>query len=106
MGLANHLISATLRLSIAQRLVRTVCNECSGKGCGECSGRGTKGRTGVFEIFKPDAETSRLIADGASEERILEEARKSGFVLLAEDVRSKVAAGLTTEAEAIKVAFE
>ncbi|MBO5775399.1 MAG: type II/IV secretion system protein [Kiritimatiellae bacterium] len=106
MGLANHLISATLRLSIAQRLVRTVCKECSGKGCGECSGRGTKGRTGVFEIFKPDAETSRLIADGASEERILEEARKSGFVLLAEDVRSKVAAGLTTEAEAIKVAFE
>ena len=106
MGLANHLISATLRLSIAQRLVRTVCKECSGKGCGECSGRGTKGRTGVFEIFKPDAEASRLIADGASEERILEEARKSGFVLLAEDVRSKVAAGLTTEAEAIKVAFE
>jgi ribosomal protein L7Ae-like RNA K-turn-binding protein len=36
----------------------------------------------------------------------LDEARKSGFVLLAEDVRSKVAAGLTTEAEAIKVAFE
>lgn len=106
MSLANHLVSATLRLSIAQRLVRTVCRECSGKGCAGCSGRGMKGRTGVFEIFRPDAETARLIADGASEERILEAARASGFVSLAEDARSKVASGLTTEAEILKVTVE
>lgn len=106
MSLANHLVSATLRLSIAQRLVRTVCSSCGGSGCLACSGKGLKGRTGVFEFFRPDAETSRLIADGASEERILEAAKASGFVSLADDAREKAAAGLTTEAEVIKVATE
>ena len=103
MGLADHLISATLRLSIAQRLVRRLCGECRGKGCAACSGRGFSGRTGVFELFRPDAAAARLVADGAPEAEILAAARAAGFSSLAEDARAKVAAGVTTESEVFKV---
>ena len=103
MSLANHLISATLSLSIAQRLVRTICRACAGKGCALCSGKGLKGRTGIFEFFKPDAETTRRIADGASEEEILSSAVASGFVSLAESAREKFLSGIITEAQAMRV---
>lgn len=103
MSLANHLISATLRLSIAQRLVRTLCRACGGKGCPSCSGKGLKGRTGVFELFKIDAKASRLIADGASEEAILDSAVESGFVSLSLSAREKVLSGVITEAQAMRI---
>ena len=103
MSLANHLISATLRLSIAQRLVRTLCRACGGKGCSSCSGKGLKGRTGVFELFKIDAKASRLIADGASEEAILNSAVESGFVSLSLSAREKVLSGVITEAQAMRM---
>jgi general secretion pathway protein E len=103
MSLANHLISATLRLSIAQRLVRTLCRACGGKGCSSCSGKGLKGRTGVFELFKIDAKASRLIADGASEEAILNSAVESGFVSLSLSAREKVLSGVITEAQAMRI---
>lgn len=103
MGLANHLISATLRLSIAQRLVRRLCTGCRGKGCAACSGRGFGGRTGLFELFRPDARLAKLIADGAPEAELLSAAKAAGFVSLADDAREKVAAGVTTEAEVLKV---
>lgn len=103
MSLANHLISATLRLSIAQRLVRTLCRACGGKGCPTCSGKGLKGRTGVFELFKIDAKASRLIADGASEEAILNSAVESGFVSLSLSAREKVLSGVITEAQAMRI---
>ena len=103
MGLANHLVSATLRLSIAQRLVRRLCRDCGGKGCAACSGRGFRGRIGLFELFRPDAEAARLVADGATEAELLVAARAAGFVSLAEDARAKVASGVTTESEVLKV---
>ena len=106
MGLANHLISATLRLSIAQRLVRRLCAECRGKGCAACSGRGLSGRIGIFELFRPDAEAARLVADGATEAEILAAARSAGFVSLAEDARAKVLSGDTTESEILKVVVD
>ena len=103
MGLANHLIAAPLRLSIAQRLVRRRCAACGGAGCPACSGRGFSGRIGVFELFLPDATAAQRIADGASAAEIFVAARAAGFVTLAEDARAKVAAGLTTEPEILRV---
>ena len=103
MGLANHLIAATLRLAIAQRLARRVCAACGGKGCAACGGKGLVGRMGLFEVLRPDDAVSALIADGANEATVLAAARAAGFVTLADDARAKVAAGLTTEAEILKV---
>ena len=103
MGLENHLIAATLGLSVAQRLVRRFCGGCMGKGCTACGGRGYSGRIGLFECFRPDEELSRLIAEGANASALLSAARARGFVTLAEDARAKVAAGLTSGKEILKV---
>ena len=104
MGLANHLIAATLRLAIAQRLVQRRCKACNGEGtCAVCGGRGYAGRIGLFELFRPDDTAVSLIADGANEATIRASARAAGFTTLAEDAREKVASGITTEPETLKV---
>ena len=106
MGLAGSLVAATLRLSIAQRLVRRLCADCRGAGCPACAGRGFVGRTGVFEIFETTDETARLIADDANRAVVFSAARALGFRTLADDARDKVAAGVTTTAEILKAGID
>jgi len=93
MGLEESLVSATVRLVVAQRLVRRLCPSCREKdggswksrGCPECAGRGFWGRTGLFELFSPESGLSTSMAD---------------------DAREKVAAGVTTASEVARVAGE
>ena len=103
MGLENPLVSATLRMSIAQRLVRRLCRACGGKGCLACAGRGYFGRLALFELFRPDDELRRLIAEGANETTLRTAARAAGYETLADDAARKVAEGLTSEMEVAKV---
>ena len=51
-GISDHLFNASVRLVIAQRLIRTLCKICSGAGCSECN-QGFRGRAGLFEFWKP-----------------------------------------------------
>ena len=129
MGLERHLAAATLRLSVAQRLARALCPYCrepyhvtvqeaalcgipelEGEtlyrphGCLYCAGRGLKGRTGLFEFFKPDAAISSAIASGASESEIADMRRAGGESTLFEDGLSKCLAGITTLKEVHRVA--
>ena len=92
MGLAPHLLAATLRLSMAQRLVRRLCPHCREpyvltesdavllgrpalagatayrpRGCLACAGRGYSGRTGIFELALPTPDLTSLIAASAPE---------------------------------------
>jgi type II secretory ATPase GspE/PulE/Tfp pilus assembly ATPase PilB-like protein len=93
MGLDAPLAAAVLQLAVAQRLVRRLCPACrvesgrgwTAKGCPECGMRGYRGRTGIFEMFSPSAgiETS-----------------------MAEDAKAKVDAGVTSEAEVVRVMGE
>jgi len=106
MGLASHLIAATLRLVIAQRLVRRLCVKCGGKGCPECASRGFVGRMGVFELFEPTERVSALISDGANEAVLQAAACADGFLSLADDARAKVEAGATTTAEVLKAGVD
>ena len=103
MGLENHLAAATLRMSIAQRLVRRLCRDCGGAGCLACAGRGYFGRIALFELFRPDGELARLIAEGANEATLRAAAVAAGFESLADDAARKVAEGITTDAEVAKV---
>ena len=128
MGLERHLIAATLRMSVAQRLVRGLCPRCrepyaiSGaeaallrnpalegrtayraKGCLHCGGRGGIGRTGVFEFFEPDEEIASLIASGAPQGRLVEVLRQRREPSLLDDAVRKVLAGETTVAELLRV---
>ncbi len=126
MGVAPYLAGATLRLVVAQRLVRRLCPMCrvpvtlteaeaiglddpsaAGEtaykpvGCIYCAGRGLTGRVGLFEMFTIDEELSRAISTGANESQISQVARQRGFRRLADDARTKVLQGETTAREAL-----
>lgn len=89
MGLDPSLAAATLRLSVAQRLVRRLCTECRRKGadgfepagCPSCGGRGYSGRVGLFEYFSPETGLEIPMAD---------------------DAEAKVAAGITSRVEVVR----
>ena len=131
MGVPPHLIGATLRLSVAQRLVRRLCPHCrqvreltsaeaialgrpaiagrpayEPKGCLYCAGRGFAGRVGLFECLMPDAETAALIAGGATEVQLVANLKTRGFRTLLDDAVAKILAGTTTAAEVLEVATE
>ena len=129
MGLERHLTAATLRLSVAQRLVRSLCPYCREQyvataedaslfghpelegrtvwrphGCVYCAGRGMRGRLGLFEFFRPDSVISSAIASGAAEAEIDSLRRAQGQRTLMEDGLGKCLSGLTTLREVYRVA--
>jgi type IV pilus assembly protein PilB len=114
---------------MAQRLVRKICSKCAeehdpditqldalklphdyfaenklvkGKGCAECKD-GYKGRIGIFEIFMIDEATQQLIYEGVSASKIRRHARSIGMRTLREDGLRKVANGMTTLEEVVRV---
>ena len=131
MGLAAHLTAATLRLSVAQRLVRRLCPACrqpyavsaaeaaalehpelEGKtayqpgGCLACAGRGYSGRTGIFEFMAPDAALASLIATGAPAGELAAKLRADGVPTLEDDAIRKALAGETTIGEILKTSAD
>ncbi len=129
-GLEPYLISSSLIIVIAQRLVRLICPHCResyapnadelarlqhfsnqilptmfyrGKGCQECNFSGYFGRTAVFEIMEVNPAIRDLIGHHASENTIYAEARKNGLQTLAEFAAKKVIQGLTTIDEISRV---
>lgn len=127
MGMPAHLIGATLRLCVGQRLVRRLCAHCrtqvpvdaSARGitglggvtyepgqCFHCAGRGYDGRMGLFECAVFDAEAAQLVSKGASEAVLAETLARKGFRSLLEDGVSKVRDGRTTLREVLAAATE
>jgi len=131
MGVQPHLIAATLRLSVAQRLVRRLCPHCRQpqelgeaeaiamghavlagqrvfrpKGCLYCAGRGFAGRVGLFECMAPDTKIMSLIASGCEETQLLAALRGMGHRSLMDDAVDKVLGGVSTVAEVLEVATE
>lgn len=120
MGLAPHLIAATLRMSIAQRLVRCLCTHCrqastltslqsqllhhpdaagkpvyvsSSSGCLYCAGHGYAGRTALFELFSPSDETASLIAKGVDEHQLETHLGTLDYQTLYDDALCKILDG-------------
>ena len=127
MGLKPFLIAATLRLAVAQRLVRRLCDECriarqitaeeaellgqpnlagqtvfEPNGCVYCAGRGYVGRIALIECFDCDESVAKLITEGASEETLLANARQRKRSLLMDDAIEKMLAGVTTYQEVLE----
>ncbi len=128
MGLEPFLISSSVVMIIAQRLVRKICDKCKepypiddglrksigvkdnsiktfykGRGCKFCLGTGYKGRIGLMEALSLDPEIKRLIMDNSTEARLKEQAKNSGMVTLREDGILKAAKGLTSIEEIVRV---
>ena len=111
MGVEGFLVASALFGVLSQRLVRQVCPQCHGKGtgpqggrCRNCSGSGYRGRTGIYELLRIDDELRSAIVEKRPSGEINEIARRNGMIPLQEDGRSKVVAGITTEAELLRIA--
>jgi len=128
MGVENYLISSALLGVLAQRLVRVICKTCieptkvspalmaemgshdqgdiktfHGKGCKACSHTGFRGRAGIYELLVVDDAIRQLILTKSTAQIIRETARKKGMTTLREDGWKKVAEGITTVQEVLRV---
>ena len=130
LGVERFLISSTLAGSMAQRLVRRICPKCvgerslsheeaaslrlsvppgkkvkvkEGQGCHECRGTGYLGRSGIFEILPVDEAIKHLIVEGKDAPEIKREAVKNGMRTLRQSALRKLAEGVTTFEEVVRV---
>lgn len=129
MGVEPFLISSSVVLVAAQRLVRRICPKCKeeyeistamldklkikiplervkfyrGRGCDNCFKSGFRGRIGLIEALILNAELKELIAKRAHESRIYEAARRAGLITLRECGLRKVFDGTTTLEEILRV---
>jgi type IV pilus assembly protein PilB len=106
MGVEPFLISSSVIGVLSQRLVRTICTECKGKGCKGCLQTGLRGRIGIFELMRPSEEIRRLITEKASADQIRKAAIEAGMQLLREDGQKKINDGITTKEEVMRVTEE
>lgn len=74
-----------------------------GQGCKVCRRTGYVGRLGVFEVLEISKEIRRLISEKADADAILSQAIKEGMNTMLDDGLAKVAAGMTTIEEVIRV---
>jgi general secretion pathway protein E len=91
---------ATLRLSVPPGK-RVKVKE--GEGCFECRGTGYLGRTGIFEMLPVDDAIKNLIITGAAAPEIKREATKNGMRTLRQSALRKLAEGVTTFEEVVRV---
>ncbi len=131
LGVPPFLLNATLLGVMAQRLVRTLCIHCKRSvdvsdedwqsmvseqqlakpekvcepvGCRLCRETGFLGREGLYEMMPFTAELSELVNDNASLEKLKQQALVEGMHTLLMAGASKVAQGVTTIGEVIRVA--
>jgi general secretion pathway protein E len=134
LGVPPYLLAATVVGVMAQRLVRTLCPQCKQPGgmraedeaawsalvapwkskkpaqlyhpvgCLDCRMTGYKGRIGIYEIMPLSAELKRLVATKAELDTLRQQAMREGVKSLRIAGARKVAAGLTTIEEVLKVA--
>jgi general secretion pathway protein E len=117
MGVEPYLVAATLQGSLAQRLVRVLCDACAqpvagaaggraAVGCPQCAGSGYRGRRGVYELFTPDEPIRAMIVSNASGDLLREQARARGTVPLRDAGEALVRSGVTTGAEVLRALGE
>jgi type IV pilus assembly protein PilB len=103
MGVDHYLIACTLRLILAQRLVRTLCHGCHGDGCSVCGCSGYIGRSVIAEACVVDAGMRELVSTRQSEKVVASYALSRGFRPIYEDGMEKVEWGITTREEVARV---
>jgi general secretion pathway protein E len=132
LGVPSYLLNSTLLGVMAQRLVRTLCPHCKQPGdapdeetwvsmtspwrgerptrvmrpvgCLECRMTGYFGRMGIYEVMLVTPTLRRLITREADDRAIREQAFKDGMKPLRVSGAMKIASGLTTADEVVKVA--
>lgn len=78
----------------------------TGEGCVKCRSTGLLGRTGVFEVLDVDDKIRKLIIAKASSKEILKQGRNDGLMTLREAAIRKLAKGLTSFEEVLRVTVD
>ncbi len=132
LGVERFLLSSVLRGVLAQRLVRQICPQCAvdgflsatqvdalqlkvplerrdqlsvrwGEGCVDCRHTGLYGRVGAFEMLDIGRRVRTLINEGADATEITHAARIEGMETLRESAIHKLADGVTTFEEVVRL---
>jgi general secretion pathway protein E len=131
-GVEPYLVSSSLILVIAQRLVRTNCKHCTvmvpineewaaklkklgmnpgelnntiayGTGCDECFNSGYAGRTAIYEFMPIDEVVRTQVMEGVTASQIKRSAIERGMITLRADGTDKIRQRLTTPDEVLRV---
>ncbi|MGH9522551.1 MAG: ATPase, T2SS/T4P/T4SS family [Terriglobales bacterium] len=126
MGIEPFLVSSSTIGVMAQRLARRLCKGCKeqyeaedqvcefmglppkslmwkGKGCDACNGKGVKGRIGIYEVMKMNAELRAMVAKGALTEDIHNTALRIGMLDLKKYAALLLLNGDTSVEEVLQV---
>ncbi len=74
-----------------------------GEGCPSCRSTGLLGRTGVFEVLEVDDKIRKLIVGRATARDVQAQARHDGLLTLREAAIKKLARGMTSFEEVLRV---
>ena len=124
-------ITAAVNGVLSQRLIRRLCDHCKREvaltpemaeetglaavcdaqstriyesvGCDHCKQTGYSGRLAIHELFILDNTAQRAVLDGADASQLHESARQRGMITLYEDGLMKVAAGLSSLDEVLRI---
>jgi general secretion pathway protein E len=131
-GVEAYLVSSSIVLVIAQRLVRTICRHCRvlapltdewtaklkkvgitpaevdgkiayGTGCNECFNSGYAGRTAIYEFMPMDEIVRTQVMEGVTASQMKRGAVERGMITLRSDGVEKIKQRLTTPDEVLRV---
>jgi type IV pilus assembly protein PilB len=127
-GLEPFLVGAAINAVLAQRLIRRLCKECkeqekpleemseflsmqglpndlvwASRGCDKCRKTGFSGRVGIYELLAVDDQLRDIIARNPNVAEFRRLCVERGMVTLRNDGLRKVAKGLTTVQEVLRV---
>jgi type IV pilus assembly protein PilB len=130
MGVEPFLVSSSLIVTVAQRLVRCICPDCKepfsvppdalvelgvpegeihdfrcykGKGCGKCNNIGYRGRISLYEVMPTTEEIQELILRRAAANEIKRAAIQAGMKTLRMSGIAKIKLGMTSIEEVLRV---
>ncbi len=128
MGIEPFLVSSSVLMIVAQRLVRRLCEKCKQpvkmheealrelgimespdelnmfetKGCPACSDTGYKGRVGLYEVMEITPSVREMIVDRSSTVEIKRQAMTDGMTTLRGDGLDKFKKGATSLEEVLR----
>ncbi|MCU7846053.1 MAG: type II secretion system ATPase GspE [Candidatus Thiodiazotropha sp. (ex Monitilora ramsayi)] len=134
MGVEPFLLTSTVNAVLAQRLVRNLCPQCKQSytppveilnrfkaeglddnkpllfyhavGCEACGGSGYSGRSAIIELLELSEEMRSLILQGRDKNALAACAKREGTLSMYQDGLIKVARGITTLEEVLRVTKE
>jgi type IV pilus assembly protein PilB len=133
MGVEPFLVSSSLIMTVAQRLVRCICPDCKepiemppealvdlgvpeeevydfkcykGKGCSKCSNIGYRGRLSLFEVMPTTNEIQELTLRRAPANELKQAAIQTGMKTLRQSGIAKIKLGVTTIEEVLRVTVD